>query len=160
MTILQRFSCKSECPEPHVSLPSLRARHQEEETPKHLASVWELLGTRGNDRFHSCRTHMVSHTLQSGLLCPVGPSFRFNREIKSFTDKQKLREFSTTNPKGTSLGRKEKATTRFKKITNRELTSEGKHEVRKSPTHKCTKAAITRRREYGYRILEMCLRHQ
>ena len=93
MTILQRFSCKSECPEPHVSLPSLRARHQEEETPKHLASVWELLGTRGNDRFHSCRTHMVSHTLQSGLLCPVGPSFRFNREIKSFIDMVQWLEF-------------------------------------------------------------------
>ena len=104
-----------------------------------MARVRELLGTGGNDRFHSCRTHTVSHTLQSGLLCPVGPSFRFNREIKSFTDKQKLREFSTTNPKVTSLGRKEKATTRFKKITNRELTSKGKHRVRKSSTHKYIK---------------------
>ena len=29
---------------------------------------------------------------------PARISFRFDREIKSFTDKQKLREFSTTKP--------------------------------------------------------------
>ena len=49
--------------------------------------------------------------------------FRFDREIKTFTDKQKLKEFSTTKPaltskaKGSSLGGKEKVTTRNKKIT-------------------------------------------
>ena len=32
------------------------------------------------------------------LINPVSISFRFNREIKSFTDKQKLQEFSTTKP--------------------------------------------------------------
>ena len=30
------------------------------------------------------------------LINPVSISFRFNREINSFTDKQKLQEFSTT----------------------------------------------------------------
>ena len=37
--------------------------------------------------------------------------FRFDGEIKSFPDKQKLKEFSTSftaNAKGTSLGRKHK----------------------------------------------------
>ena len=31
-------------------------------------------------------------------ILPTGISFRFSGEIKSFTDKQKLREFSTTKP--------------------------------------------------------------
>ena len=35
---------------------------------------------------------------QSRLLYPARISFRFNGEIKSFSDKQKLREFSTTKP--------------------------------------------------------------
>ena len=34
--------------------------------------------------------------LQPRLLYPKRISFRFDREIKTFTDKQKLREFSTT----------------------------------------------------------------
>ena len=36
--------------------------------------------------------------LQPRLLYPGKISFRIDREIKSFTDKQKLREFSTTTP--------------------------------------------------------------
>ena len=36
--------------------------------------------------------------LQPRLLYPARISFRFNRDSKSFTDKQKLKEFSTTKP--------------------------------------------------------------
>ena len=36
--------------------------------------------------------------LQPRLLYPAKMSFKINGEIKSFTDKQKLREFSTTKP--------------------------------------------------------------
>ena len=36
--------------------------------------------------------------LQPRLLYPAKISFGFDREIKTFTDKQKLREFSTTKP--------------------------------------------------------------
>ena len=36
--------------------------------------------------------------LQSRLLYPARLSFRLNGEIKTFTDKQKLKEFSTTKP--------------------------------------------------------------
>ena len=53
------------------------------------------------------------------ILHPATLSFRYEGEIKSFTVKQKLREFSTTKPalqlilkKGTSLGGKEKAMTK------------------------------------------------
>ena len=41
---------------------------------------------------------MKEKNLQPRLLHPERISFRFNREIKSFTDKQKLREFGTTKP--------------------------------------------------------------
>ena len=37
-------------------------------------------------------------TLQLRLLYPVRISFKIDGEIKSFSDKQKLREFSTTKP--------------------------------------------------------------
>ena len=41
---------------------------------------------------------MKEKNLQPGLLYPARISLRFDREIKIFTDKQKLREFSTTKP--------------------------------------------------------------
>ena len=37
-------------------------------------------------------------SLQPGILYPARLSFRFDGEIKSFTDKPKLRKFSTTRP--------------------------------------------------------------
>ena len=43
-------------------------------------------------------TVMKEKNLQPRLLYPARISFRFDGEIKSFTDKQKLREFSTTKP--------------------------------------------------------------
>ena len=39
---------------------------------------------------------MKGKNLQPRLLYPARIAFRFDGEIKSFTDKQKLREFSTT----------------------------------------------------------------
>ena len=41
---------------------------------------------------------MKGKQLQPRLLYPARISFRFGGEIKIFTDKQKLREFSTTKP--------------------------------------------------------------
>ena len=67
---------------------------------------------------------MKGKNLQPKLIYPARLSFRFEGEIKTFTDKQKLREFSNTKPalmtniKGTSLGRKEKAATRNQNATN------------------------------------------
>ena len=57
---------------------------------------------------------MKRKKVQPRILYPARLSFRFDREIKSFPDKQNLREFSaikpdfTTNAKGTSLGNKHK----------------------------------------------------
>ena len=41
---------------------------------------------------------MKEKILQPRLLYPARISFRFDGEIKTFTEKQKLREFSTTKP--------------------------------------------------------------
>ena len=41
---------------------------------------------------------MKENNLQPGLLYPARISFKYEGEIKSFPDKQKLREFSTTKP--------------------------------------------------------------
>ena len=41
---------------------------------------------------------MKGKTLQPRLLYPARISFRFDREIKTFRDNEKLREFSTTKP--------------------------------------------------------------
>ena len=57
---------------------------------------------------------MKRKNLLPRILYPARLSFRFDGEIKSFPDKQKLREFSTTkmsfatNTKGTSRGIKHK----------------------------------------------------
>ena len=41
---------------------------------------------------------MKGKNLQPRLLYPARISFRYEGEIKTFTDKQKLREYSTTKP--------------------------------------------------------------
>ena len=48
--------------------------------------------------WHNIFKVMKEKNLQPRLLYPARISFRFDREIKSFTDKQKLRQFSTTKP--------------------------------------------------------------
>ena len=49
-------------------------------------------------REHDIFKVMKGKNLQPRILYPARISFIFDREIKSFTDKQKLREFSTTKP--------------------------------------------------------------
>ena len=41
---------------------------------------------------------MKGKNLQPRILYPARLSFRFDGEVRSFPDKQKLREFSTTKP--------------------------------------------------------------
>ena len=48
--------------------------------------------------WHDILKVMKGKNLQPRLLYPARISFRFDGEIKSFPDKQKLREFSTTKP--------------------------------------------------------------
>ena len=48
--------------------------------------------------WHDILKEMKGKNLQPRLLYPAGLSLRFEGENKSFTDKQKLREFSNTKP--------------------------------------------------------------
>ena len=48
--------------------------------------------------WHDILIVMKGKNLQPRLLYPATLSFRSEGEIKSFTDKQKLREFSNTKP--------------------------------------------------------------
>ena len=68
---------------------------------------------------------MNGKNLPPRILYPERLSFRFDGEIKSFPDKQKLKEFSTSftaNAKGTSLGRKQENEKPYlKKINPKQL---------------------------------------
>ena len=48
--------------------------------------------------WHNIFKVMKGKNLQLRILYPERLSFRFNREIKNLTAKQKLREFTTTRP--------------------------------------------------------------
>ena len=48
--------------------------------------------------WHDIFKVMKGKNLQPRIFYPARVSYRFDREIKSFTDKQKLRGFSTTRP--------------------------------------------------------------
>ena len=50
----------------------------------------------GQREWHDIPNTMKGKSLQPRLLDPARLSFRFEGEIKSFTDKQKLREFTNT----------------------------------------------------------------
>ena len=75
-------------------------------TPIRLTADFSAETLQGRRECHDIFKVMKGKNLQPRLLYPARISFRFDREIKTFTDKQKLKEFSTT--KGTSLSGKQK----------------------------------------------------
>ena len=92
-------------------------------TPIRLTADFSAETLQARREWHDILKVMKGKNLQPRLLYPARISFRFDGEIKSFTDKQKLREFShqtssTTNAKGTSLS--------------------GKPKRRNGPTKRCT----------------------
>ena len=77
---------------------------------------------------------IMRRNLESRMLYPERISFRFEREIKSVLDKQKLRiqhqqTSFTTKTKGTSLDRREKATLETK-LQMGKITGKGKHKMK------------------------------
>ena len=82
-------------------------------TPIRLTADFSAETLQGRRGWHDILKVMKGKNVQPGLLYLARISFRFDGEIRSFTDKQKLREFSTTKPaltnvKGTSLSGKHK----------------------------------------------------
>ena len=65
----------------------------------HEAISWFFQQTLQSRRQqHGILNVMKGKNLQARILYPARLSFRFDGEIKSLIDKQKLREFSTTKP--------------------------------------------------------------
>ena len=67
-------------------------------TPIRLTADFSAEALQAIREWHDIFKVMKGKNLQPRLLYLVKILFRFNREIKCFTDKQKLREFSTTKP--------------------------------------------------------------
>ena len=67
-------------------------------TPIRLTADFSAEALQARREWQDIYKVMKGKNLQPRLLYPARISFRFNGEIKSFTDKQKLREFSTTKP--------------------------------------------------------------
>ena len=99
---------------------------------------------------------------QPKILYPARLLLRFEGEIKSFTDKQKLREFSTTKPALQQtlkeLSRQKRPQPETRKLQMRRLTSKGKHRVKtgNDAYSNISKPAIVRRVQC--RILGMHLK--
>ena len=67
-------------------------------TPIRLTADFSAETLQTRREWHNIFKVMKGKNLQPRLLYPAWISLSFDREIKSFTDKQKLREFSTTKP--------------------------------------------------------------
>ena len=65
-------------------------------TPIRLSAEFSAEILQARREWHGIFKVMKGKNLQPRVHYPARLSFRFNREIKSFKDKQKLREFSTT----------------------------------------------------------------
>ena len=67
-------------------------------TPIRLTTDFSAGTLLARREWHDIFKVMKGKNLQPRLLYPARLSYRLDREIKNFTDKQKLREFSTTKP--------------------------------------------------------------
>ena len=67
-------------------------------TPIRVTADFSAETLQARREWHDILKVMKGKNLQTRLLYPARISFRFDGEIKSFTDKQKLKEFNTTKP--------------------------------------------------------------
>ena len=67
-------------------------------TPIRLTADFPAETLQARREWHDILKVMKGKNLQPRLLYRARISFRFDGEIKSFTDKQRLREFSSTKP--------------------------------------------------------------
>ena len=67
-------------------------------TPIRLSADLSAETLQARREGHDVLNMMKGKNLQPRFLYPARLSFRFEGEIKTFTDKQKLREFSNTKP--------------------------------------------------------------
>ena len=135
-------------------------------TPIRLLADFSAETLQARREWHDILNVMKGKNLQPRLLYPARLSFRFEGEIKTFTDKQKLREFSNTKPALQQIlkellqaeKKRQQQETKIPQMTR--LTSKGIYTV-KIRNHPCTiippKSEIMRRGGYKCRTLEMQL---
>ena len=68
------------------------------ETPIRLSTVFSTVTLQAREEWHDIFKVLKGMKLQPRILYPARLSFIFDGEVKSFPDKQKLRELSTTKP--------------------------------------------------------------
>ena len=66
--------------------------------PIRLSADFSAETLQARREWHDIFKVMKGKTLQPSILSPARLLYRFDREIKSFSDKQKLKEFSTSKP--------------------------------------------------------------
>ena len=74
------------------------AREKQQITYKGLTADFSVETLQATREWQDIFKVMKGKNQQPRLLYPAKNSFRFDGEIKTFTDKQKLREFSTNKP--------------------------------------------------------------
>ena len=67
-------------------------------TPIRLLGDFSAETLQARSEWHDILNVIKEKNLQPRSLYPARLSFRFEEDIKNFTDKQKLREFSNTKP--------------------------------------------------------------
>ena len=67
-------------------------------TPIRLSADFSTETLQARREWHSIFKVTKGKNLQPRILHPARVSFKFDGEMKSFTDKQKLKEFSATKP--------------------------------------------------------------
>ena len=67
-------------------------------TPMRLSGDFSTETLQARKQWHDIFKMIKGKKLQPRILYPARVSHRFDRKIKSFPDKQKLREFSTNKP--------------------------------------------------------------
>ena len=82
----------------HKILKSTKEKQQitHKGTPIRLSADFSTETLQARREWHDIFKVMKGKNLQPRILYSARLSFRFDEEIKSFPDKQKLREFSTT----------------------------------------------------------------
>ena len=73
-------------------------RNNTQGKPIRLTADFSAETLQARREWHDILKVMKGKNIQPRLLYPARKSFRFDGEIKSLMDKQKLREFSTTKP--------------------------------------------------------------
>ena len=78
------------------------AREKQQETykgnPIHLTADFSAEILQARRKWKDIFKVLKGKNIQPRLLCPARISFKLDGEMKSFSDKQKLTEFSTTKP--------------------------------------------------------------